>query len=123
MRERFLVGGANMPRRYGCKTKRAGGTPALPFEPAPLVLRVNRPKDDSVQTRPIVGEQDGVAGIGGVEFDAGGLAGGYAAEVLGFFEAGDILRGFVSDAGNRVRVVEQLLRAVGKGGGGGAFLK
>src|SRR5271168_5221000 len=77
----------------------------------------------SVQAGPIVGEEDGVAGIGGVVLDAGGLAGGYAAEVLGFFEAGDILRGLVGDAGDRVGVVEQLLRAVGKCGRGGAFLK
>ena len=57
-------------------------------------------RDPLVQARPIVGQEDGVAGIGGVVFDAGGLAGGYAAQVLGFFQAGDVLRGFVGDAGD-----------------------
>ena len=53
-----------------------------------------------MQAGPIVGEEDGIAGIGGVVFDAGDLAGGDAAEMRGFFEAGDILRGLVGDAGN-----------------------
>ena len=66
-----------------------------------------------MEAGPIVGEEDRVAGVGWVVLDAGVLAGDYGAEVGLFFEAGDVLSGFVGDAGNRVSVVEQLLRAVG----------
>src|SRR5271157_1656490 len=66
----------------------------------------------SAQAGPVVGEEDGVGRIRGVVFDAGVLAGGDAAEMSLLFEAGDVLGGFVGHAGNRVGVVEKLLRAV-----------
>jgi len=71
-----------------------------------------RRESASVQTRPIVGEEDGIRGVRGVVFYAGDLAGGDAGEMQPLFEAGDVLRGFVRDAGNRIRVVEKPLRGV-----------
>jgi hypothetical protein len=67
---------------------------------------------DSVQARPIVGGEDGIRGIRGVIFHAGGLAGGSARQMKALFEAGDILRGLVGDAGNGIRVIEEFLCAV-----------
>ena len=74
-----------------------------------------------MQAGPIIGEENRIAGIGGVVFYAGGLAGGDASQVGHFFEAGDVLGGFVGDAGNRIGVVEKLLRAVRRGEAGVRF--
>src|SRR6266849_6873649 len=63
------------------------------------------------QAGPIVGDEDRVGGIGGVVLDAGGLAGSEALEMNMLFESGDVLRGFVSDAGNQVGITDQLAAA------------
>src|ERR1700675_4230971 len=61
---------------------------------------------------PIVGDENGVAGIGRIVFDAGGLAGDEAFEANLAFETGDVLRGVIGDAGNRVAVRDQMARTV-----------
>src|SRR5713226_10744777 len=63
------------------------------------------------QAGPIVGDEDRVGGIGGVVLDAGGLAGSEALEMNVLFESGDVLRGFVSNAGNQVGIADQLAAA------------
>ena len=67
-----------------------------------------------VQPRPIVSEENGIARVRGVEFHAGGLSGDHAAQVGLFLESGNVLRGLVSHPGNGIRVVQELLRAVGE---------
>src|SRR2546427_13232701 len=63
------------------------------------------------QAGPIVGDEDRVGGIGGVVLDAGGLAGSEGLEMNVLFESGDVLRGFVSDAGNQGGITDQLAAA------------
>jgi len=60
-----------------------------------------------VEATPIVGDEDGVAGIGGIVFDAGVLAGDEAGDDDAILEAGDVLRSFVSDAGDGVGVADE----------------
>ena len=61
---------------------------------------------------PVVGHDDGIGRVGGVVLDAGGLAGDEAFEFDLAFEAGDILRGVIGDAGNRVAVGDEMTRAI-----------
>src|SRR5258708_6187614 len=56
----------------------------------------------SPQAGPIVGDKDGVAGIGRIVFDAGGLAGREAVKTNLAFQAGNILRSLIGDSGKRV---------------------
>src|ERR1700680_1103262 len=62
----------------------------------------------SAQARPIVGDEDRIARIRGIVLDAGGLAGDETFETELPFEAGDVLRGVVGDAGNRVTVSDEV---------------
>ena len=62
---------------------------------------------------PVVGHENRVAGIRRIIFHAGGLAGGEAFEAKALFEARDVLRGFVGDAGDRVSVIKEFPGAVG----------
>src|ERR1700719_4481121 len=74
----------------------------------------------SAQAGPVVGYQDGIGGIGGVVLDAGGLAGDQLVEAHLAFKTGDVLRGVVGDAGDRVAVGNELARAqVGERPGAG----
>jgi hypothetical protein len=66
-----------------------------------------------VEAGPVVGEENRVAGVGGVVFYAGGLAGGYAGKVESLLKAGDVLGGLVGYAGNCVRVVKKAERQPG----------
>ena len=66
-----------------------------------------------MQAGPIVGEKNRVAGIRGIVLHAGNLTGGDARKMEALFEAGNILRGFVRDAGNRICVVDKLLYSCG----------
>src|SRR5271165_4796547 len=65
---------------------------------------------DSAQARPIVGNDDGVAGVGGIVFDAGRLPGNQALETDLPFQAGDVLGSMVRHAGNGVAVRNQMPR-------------
>src|SRR3990172_4432402 len=69
----------------------------------------------SVQPRPIIGQQDGVAGVGRVILDAGRLAGNEPVETRARFEARDVLRRFVAHTGDRIAVAHQFAVAVGRG--------
>ena len=60
-----------------------------------------------MQATPVVGDEDGVAGIGGIVFDAGVLAGDEAGDDDAILEAGDVLRSFVGDAGDGVGVADE----------------
>ncbi len=63
-----------------------------------------------MQAGPIVSQEDGIAGVRRIVFDAGNLAGRDARQMQAFFEAGDVLRRFVGHAGNRVGIVKELAR-------------
>src|SRR5882672_7080536 len=63
---------------------------------------------NSAQARPVIGDDDGIAGIGGVVLDAGGLAGNEPFEADLPFEAGDVLRGVIGNPGNRVAVGDEV---------------
>src|SRR2546429_5307578 len=65
----------------------------------------------SAQAGPVVGHEDGVDGIGRIVFYAGGQAGNEAVEAHLALEAGDVLRGVIGHAGNRVAVRDQMARA------------
>lgn len=60
------------------------------------------------ETGPIFGDDDGVAGIGGIVFDGGRQADATGVKIDHVAEVGDILRGFVADASHVVLVDEQL---------------
>src|SRR5690242_15737804 len=60
------------------------------------------------QAGPIVGNQDGIAGIGGIVFYAGGKSGDDALQPGASFQAGDILRRFVAHPRNRIAVAHKL---------------
>src|SRR6266568_6917850 len=62
----------------------------------------------SAQTRPIVGDEDGIAGIRGVVLDARGLAGDKTLQANLAFEAGDVLRRVIGNAGNQVAVGDEM---------------
>ena len=53
---------------------------------------------NSVQAGPVVGNEDGIAGIRGIVLHARRLARSDSAQVSARFEAGNILCGFVRDA-------------------------
>ena len=59
---------------------------------------------------PVVGDDDGVGGVGRIVLDASGLAGDEAFEFDLAFEAGDVLRGVIGDAGNCVAVGNEMAR-------------
>ncbi len=61
---------------------------------------------------PVVGEENGIAGIGWIVLDAGCLANGNTLDMRLFFKAGHVLSGLVSDSRNGIGVVEELLRTV-----------
>src|SRR5260370_31054580 len=65
----------------------------------------------SAQTGPVVGHEDRIRGIGGVVLDAGWLAGDEPIETHLAFQAGDVLRGLIGDAGNGVAVGNELPRS------------
>ena len=69
-----------------------------------------------MQTRPIVSKENGIAGIRWIVLYAGSLTGGDAAQMGANIEAGYVLSGFISDAGNGIGVVEKLLSTVGRQG-------
>ena len=60
------------------------------------------------QTGPIVSNEDGIAGIGRIVLDTGGLAGNELVKADLAFEAGDVLRRVVGDSGNRVAVGDKM---------------
>src|ERR1700722_1992551 len=61
---------------------------------------------------PVVGDDNGVGGVGGVVLDASGLAGDEAFEFDLAFEAGDVLGGVIGHAGDCVAVGNQVARAI-----------
>src|ERR1700687_1086813 len=67
-------------------------------------------KRNSAQPRPVVGDQNGVAGICRVVFDAGRLAGNQALETNLALQAGDVLRGVIGNAGDGVAVRDKMPR-------------
>jgi hypothetical protein len=68
-------------------------------------------KRSSAQPRPIVGNQNGVAGICRVRLDAGWLAGNEALEANLAFEAGNVLRGVIGNTGDGVTVRHKMPRS------------
>src|SRR5216110_4042298 len=65
----------------------------------------------SAQTGPVVGDENGIAGIGSIVLDAGGLARHEPFQANLAFKAGDVLRRLIGDAGNQVTVGNQMARA------------
>ena len=53
---------------------------------------------------PIIGDEDGVAGVGWIIFDAGRLAGRQPLQAKALLEAGNVLRGFIGDTGNGIAI-------------------
>jgi hypothetical protein len=84
-----------------------------PDERRAAIYSLDKPERVSVEAGPIVGEENRVAGVGGVVFYAGGLAGSYAGKVESLFEAGDVLGGFIGYAGDCVRVIKKAERETG----------
>ena len=64
------------------------------------------------QTGPIVGDENGIDWVRRIVFDAGGLAGNQTFEAHLAFQAGDVLRGVIGDAGDGVAVGDELARAI-----------
>jgi hypothetical protein len=81
------------------------GRPKLPGEQSPQTLR------NSPQAGPVVRNQDGVAGISGIVFDAGGLPRDEPLQPDLALQASDILRGLIGDPGNQITVGDQMARA------------
>src|SRR5580692_6153284 len=64
----------------------------------------------SAQARPVVGDENRIAGIRRIVFHAGGLTCDEAFETDLPFETGDVLRGVIRDAGNCVTVRDEVPR-------------
>ena len=64
----------------------------------------------SAQAGPVVGYQDRIGWIGRIILDAGGLAGCELIEADLAFQTSNVLRGVVSDTGNRIAVRDKLAR-------------
>src|SRR5712691_476318 len=62
----------------------------------------------SAQAGPVVGHEDGIARIGRVVLDAGGLASDEAFQPNLAFQAGDVLRGVIGNAGNQIAVGNEM---------------
>src|SRR6202140_4180123 len=67
--------------------------------------------EQSAQAGPIVGHEDGIAGIGGVVLDAGRLARNEPFQANLAFESGDVLRSVIGDAGNQITIGNEMARA------------
>ena len=65
-----------------------------------------------VDAGPVVGHENRVAGVRWIILHTGGLAGGKTLQAKTLFEAGDILRGFVRDAGDGIAVSNQAAHTV-----------
>src|SRR5882724_6739195 len=75
-----------------------------------IVQSLAQAAPNSAQARPVIGDDDGIAGIGGVVLDAGGLACNKPLEANLSFQAGDVLRSVISNAGNRIAVGDEVAR-------------
>ncbi len=63
------------------------------------------------QARPIISDQNRIAGIRGIVFHARWIASHEALKAHLAFEASDVLRGLIRDSGDRIAVGNQVARA------------
>src|ERR1700687_3329226 len=80
--------------------------PAIPDPESARAARLT-----SAQSGPIVGNQNRIAGIGGVVLNAGGLPGDETFEANLALETRDVLCRVIRHAGNRVAVGDKMTRA------------
>src|SRR4030081_1469987 len=78
------------------------GRLAMPATTSAIVRSIAQAPRNSAQAGPVISDDDGIAGIGGVVLHAGGLPGNEPLKSNLPFEAGDVLRSVIGNAGNRI---------------------